>query len=206
MGKLSVRGNAAKEYKYDLMIVKVYFQTHAVTSSKAMREVLSQCESFLSYLEEQGINLNNIQLGENGVEQQYDNDVMDVEATREVRIRLPFDMTFINALMEMLEKQPYDIDFDTEYLLSNEDEIRSTLIKEAVQDSKSKAEMIADTVGQHITGIESVSIGDFTGGNPTIDWMVQESPRMASDLTHSNKLSAKTVTLSESVDVTWLIE
>lgn len=44
MGKLSIIGSAEKDYEYDLMEIKVIFNSSAVTTKEAVKKVSEQCE------------------------------------------------------------------------------------------------------------------------------------------------------------------
>lgn len=173
-----------------------------------MEKVLAQCEEFLSLMHEEGISADSIRIGDNSVDQEYENKELDVCTTREVKMRLPFDMEFMNYVMSLLQEKQFDMDIDTDYLLSNKTEIHNNLIKEAIEDSKSKASFIVDAMGQKLTGIDSVKIGqDY---DSRIDYMFrkEERPRRAcfGALPHSNKLQSPVTEEYESVEVVWLIE
>lgn len=208
MGKLTITGKASHEYSYDLMEITVRFQAHEQTSAASMEKVLAQCEEFLSLMHEEGISADSIRIGDNSVDQEYDDKELDVCTTREVKMRLPFDMEFTNYIMSLLQEKQFDVDIDTEYLLSRKIEIHNSLIKEAIEDSKSKASFIVDAMGQKLIGIDSVEIEQHYGSR--IDYMCceEERPRRAcfGALPHSNKLKSPVTEEYESVEVVWLIE
>lgn len=209
MGKLTIEGVATKEYEYDVMEITVRFQVHEKTSAAAIRKVTRQCEECLSIFEEQGISMSNIRIGEDSVEQEYEEHALDVCATREVVMRLPFDVSFSNYFMEMIEKKGYEVELDINPLMSNNSEIRNDLLKLAIEDSKSKASFIASAMNQKIIGIDSVEIG-ASYGSSKMDWMCCEQERgyfvAPKILRLSNKLMAPTTTESATVEVVWIIE
>lgn len=208
MGKLKITGKASHEYSFDLVAITIRFQVHEHTAAEAMTKVLAQCEEFLSLMHDEGIAPDKIRIGDNSVEQEYDDKELDVCATREIILRVPFDMTFANYVMTLVQEKKYDVDINTDYQLSNRVQIHNDLIKEAIKDSKEKASFIAEEMGQKIVGIDSVEIGDRY--DSYMDYMCceQERPRRAcyGALPHSNKLQSPVTEEYESVEVVWLIE
>ena len=208
MGKLKITGKVSHEYSYDLVEITVRFQVHEHTAAESMEKVLAQCEEFLSFMQEEGISPDKIRIGDNSVEQEYDDKELDVCATREVKLRVPFDMQFANHIMTLVQEKKYDVDIDTTYLLSNRTSIHNDLIKEAISDSKDKATFIVEAMGQKLVGIDSVEIGDRYSSHMDYMCCEEERPRMAipSFLRHSNKLQSPITEESTSVEVVWLIE
>lgn len=209
MGKLTIEGKATKEYEYDVMEITVRFQVHEKSSADAIEKVTSQCEECLSLLSEQGIAMDNIRIGEDSVGQEYDDHELDVCATREIVMRLPFDVSFSNCFMELIREKGYEVDLDIEPRMSKHSEIRNELLKLAIEDSKAKALFIADAMDQKISGIDSVHIGDRYGSSQ-LDWMCCEQKRgflaAPKRLQLSNKLKAPTTTETATVEVVWIIE
>lgn len=208
MGKLTITGKATHEYSYDLMEITVRFQSHEQTAAASMEKVLAQCEEFLSFVNKEGISADSIRIGDNSVDQEFEDKELDVCTTREVKIRLPFDMEFTNYIMSLLQEKQFDVDIDTEYLLSNRTEIHNNLIKEAIEDSKNKASFIVDAMGQKLIGIDSVEIEQHYGSQMDYMCCEKERPLRAcfGALPHSNKLQSPVTEEYESVEVVWLIE
>ena len=61
---------------------------------------------------------------------------------------MSFNMPFINMILDHVRQKNYDIAIESTYELSNEREIHDELIKQAVANSKRRAEAIAATVGK----------------------------------------------------------
>ncbi len=208
MGKLTIEGKAEKEYDYDLMEITVRFQVHEKSSAYAIMKVTMQCEECLSILNEQGISMDNIRIGEDSVEQEYRNDKLNVTATREISMRLPFDTGFSNYFMELIREKEYEVDLDINPRLSKNKEINDELLKLAIEDSKNKATFIANAMNQKITGIDSVKIIDrcYEG---EIDYMCLDQAYgiiPPGNLRFSNQLKAPITTKTASVEVVWIIE
>lgn len=84
----------------------------------------AQCEECLSILNEKGVSMENIRIGEDSVNQEYYDLKLDVCANREIIVGLPFDTEFSNYFMELVQKTKYEVDIDITPQLSRASEIR----------------------------------------------------------------------------------
>ena len=208
MGKLSITGKAAREFAYDQMELTVSFRVHERTVAIALKKVLAQCEDFLTVLKNDGIDTKDIRIDENSLTQRFYSDGFQAEATRDLTIRVPFDMKFANYVQSLIEEQAYDADFEVEYYLSNESALRKGLIKEALADSREKAELIAEAMAQKIIGVKSMEIEDDYHDDGL---MIHECELLVGGfepkrLALSNELQAPLKQLAAAVEVVWLIE
>lgn len=205
MGKLSITGKAEREVSYNAIEMSVTFYIHAKTTAEALQIVMEQSEKFLELVTAAGIDMKDIHIGDNSVDQRYSDDELKAHASREMKIRLHFDMAFVNGLMDMIREQDFAVDLDCDYHLTNRAELHMELMKEALADSKKKAEVIAEIMGQKIIGIDSVEHDRHND----MEWMCCEQERGiiregAAPL--SNQLEAPITTESETISVVWLIE
>lgn len=211
MGKLTIRGKASMNCTYDLITLEIEFYKDGNTANAAMDTVLTQCESFLSYLNSHSVPIHQISMSHDEVERHYDEDNAEYyyTASRKIVIRMSFDMSFINMILDHIRQQDYDIAIESTYELSNEREIHDELIKQAVANSKHRAEAIAATVGKKIIGIKSVSMNTYSEDSVRYcdmlapDSLNFEKPK---SLDLSNQLAANSTTESESVDVEWITD
>lgn len=205
MGKLSITGKAEREVTYNAVELRVTFYIHAKTTAEALKAVMEQSEQFLELVTKAGVDMKDIHIGDNSIDQRYNDDELKVHASREMTIRLRFDMAFVNSLMTMIQEQDFAVDLDCDYHLTNREEIHVELMKEALADSKRKAEIIAGIMGQTIVGIDSVE----HDRNSDMMWMCCEQERgiiCAGAAPLSNQLEAPITTESETISVVWLIE
>lgn len=211
MGKLAIRGKASMNCTYDLITFEIEFYKDGNTAKAAMDTVLTQCESFLSYLDSQSIPINQVAMEQDDVERHYDEDNEEYyyTASRKIVIRMNFDMPFINMILDHVRQQNYDIAIESTYELSNEREIHDELIKQAVANSKHRAEAIAATVGKKIIGIKSVSMNNYSEDSIRYcDMLAPDSLNFekTKSLDLSNQLAANSTTESESIDVEWITD
>ncbi len=111
-----------------------------------------------------GVDINQIYIDDNSVEQEYEEGVLDLQASREFKIRMAFDMAFINYVMDLIVEKGFDVTFDCEYHIAKAVSLHEELLKEALADSKKKAESIARTMGQKIVGIDHIEHNRYGGG------------------------------------------
>lgn len=207
MGKLKIGGQAAKEYTYDQIDMIIRFESHADKSNNATRSALRQCEDFLIILE--GLyDISNVRIGEDSVEQEYNYDEDNyVTATREIRLRLPFDMEQVNTVLSLIEANHFDVDVETHPRFTNWTGIHNDLIKMAIQDSESKAKFIAEECHQTVKGIDSIEVGNhYRNRDNDMDTETAKPLKPLSEYSCSDKLGAATSVESEQVEVVWIIE
>lgn len=159
MGKLTIEGEASKEYAYDVMEISVTFRATKDSSAAALERVMKQSEKFLELLEQAGVSIENIRIAEDAVKDITFDEKIRVEARRTLKICTPFNMDFANYVREIVQKSDLEADVSTQYKFSNPEKIQDELIKLALEDSKEKATYIAGIMGQTIVGIDSVEIG-----------------------------------------------
>lgn len=205
MGKLSITGKAEREVKCDGVSLSIKFYIQGKTTTEALRNIKKQSEKFLRLITEQGVSLRDIHIGDNTIDRRLTDDEITVRATREMVVRLPFHMGTINCITELIREQNFSVDLDCNYHIINKQQLHTELLKEALADSKRKAEIIAETMGQKIIGIDSA---DHEGEDELI-LLIDEQDRLVGechDMPFSNQLEAPLRRESETINVVWLIE
>lgn len=206
MGKITTLGKAQEECQYDIVCITVRFKALAKKSSEALDKVMNDCEDFLSYLHDNGVDIDSINAGKDELIQDHYRDETTVSATREIKIVLPYETTYVNSLLDDIRKHDYDCEIETEYELSDYDLIHEKLIKKAIEDSRHKAEMIADELNQKIVGIELVGINKQYQNHEVYEHERGVSFMPSSHMNYSNKIGVATTQESENVEVVWQIE
>lgn len=115
-------------------------------------------------------------------------------------------MAFVNRITNIIRQQNFEVIFDCDYKLTNMKDLKTELLKETIADSKAKAEFIADIMNQKIIGIDNVEHDN----TDDIDYIEErEMPyygALPTDNLLSDKLKAPITTISERINVVWLIE
>ena len=204
MGKLSITGTAEREVSYDAVELRITFNGRAKKTADAVAIIMEECEQLLKIIIDAGVSMKDIHIGENSVDRRYGDNGVTVSANREITLRLKFDMPFINSLMDTIRDQDFSVDMDCSYSYSNKQNLHAVLLREAVENSKKKAELIAEIMGQKVIGIESVNHDSFYD-EPFL-YEMKECVAMSCAYALSDQLESPLTKESESIDVVWLIE
>lgn len=203
MGKLRVEGHAKKEFACDRIDLTITFCNRNTTSDIALKASLKQTEDFLAEIKKIGLEPSDVKIDNDSVEQHYDEKKGPyAEAERRLEISLPFDMAVVNSVLHIVRQNKYNVDVDTRYQLTRQNEIQKELIREAIEDSRKQADMLAEMLGQKITGVHSAQI-------PTYEHFVSyERERSLACLkaSLSDELAAPTREVSADVTIVWLVE
>lgn len=208
MGTMKIIGKAERRYTCDRMTVNIKVIADEPTHDRAVQRCMSDSEALLKELSLNGFDLSQIKLNDHYVSTRHFDDKPYVEAIRSIEIETAFDMKLINYLTDLLEKNHYNADINTNFSVSDLAAIHYQLIEEAFKDSRTKAEALAALMGQKITGIEKVEVGDKYDDDYLSDCSIGEREyaccMKASFM--SDKLSATDVEESETVTVIWIME
>lgn len=207
MGLFEIHGQAEKMVNYDIAVINITFTESGATSHLASKMVMRECEQFLEKMNSEGIKVADIILDDDTVSEDRYRDNNSVKASRGLIIRMPYDMAAINRIRQIIDENEYSIEFDLDYELSNEASIHDELLKDALLDSKRKAELLANSMGLTVKGIDSVET--YTRSSGKMDWCEQEVARCcieAPQFLMSNQLKAKEENISETIEVKWIIE
>ena len=217
MGKIKVIGTAQRNVPYDVMNITITFNSWEKTPSAALSHVDEQCERFLSLLKEDGFDIHKLRMSDTKLSQDRvkndddddeENEWLRLEATAniDIKISVKYDMSVLNHIKEILKKENFDADLSIYNYISNILDIHKELLKEAIEDSKAKAEIIASTMNQKIIGIAKVLFGDKYGRIETEEDFFEEHVHALRGSSLSDELSADTQTIKECVEVDWIIE
>lgn len=162
MGTIRTTGKARREVEYDRMTINVTFNTRNKRSKDAIKKVINDCETFLEELKKMGIDISRIRGNKNSIEKRNYSDDRETEAKRAISWDLDYDLTVIDAVMTLSEKESYDVDVSVEPRYSRKSELCKELMREAVLDAKEIAEMLATSLGKTIKGPSKINAsGDY---------------------------------------------
>ena len=211
MGKLTIEGKASKEYAYDLMNISVEFWATEGSAAAALKRVTEQSEEFLTILEKAGIAPESVHIGKDSTTKRSYDSRFQIEAKRELTLRVAFNMDFANFIRDTVQKNALDAEVDVTYKFSDLEAIHKELLQLALEDSRQKAEYVAAAMGQKVTGIKTMTVGNVRGKN-----MIPRPTRCANDEFDgyydctlqmlSRRVQAPISMESDSVEVVWLIE
>lgn len=114
------------------------------------------------------------------------------------------DNAFTNRVMDILKKNQISALVDTNYYCSKEQELRKELLKEALLDSKSKAELLADANQQILQGIEKIE--EIGIHEDPLDLMCIRQEKYTERKSLSDQLKSKELNIEAEILVTWNIQ
>lgn len=208
MGTMKIIGKAERKYTCDRMTVSIRVVADEPTHDRAVQRCMNDSEALLKELNQNGFDLSHVKLNSHSVStRRYDNKPY-IEAERSIEIETAFDMQLINYLTGLVENNHYNADINTDFSVPDLAGIHHQLIEEAFKDSRTKAETLAAVMGQRITGIEKVEVGDRYDDDYLSDCSNREAEYVcrAKASLMSDKLSATDVEESETVTVIWILE
>ena len=170
MGAITVTGFAKRSVAYDRMIITVTFHAWAKTTDQVLTEIESQSEKFLQILKDEGFGIKSIQMKNtdldekknNGSDKSFD---ISVSGSKSLLLDSPLNMKVINGIQDVIKENKMDASFSVSFYLSDTEELHRELLKEAIEDSRKKAEIIAESVGEKVIGIEEAQNGERIMGS-----------------------------------------
>jgi len=211
MGKIMVVGKAEREYEANECSINLEIEVSRKTSSEASKASSEQCELLLSKLQEElGINPNSIEIHYDRIDKRssYNSNEINYESKRSLWLHIPADMKLVNAIRRIIETGFEDVSFTSMYSVSNEAALNKELFKEAIADSRAKADFLAESMGLTITGIDSANL---SGDEDVYDLteepveIVRYKMSAAGSSSLSDQLKPNQVELSAEVKIVWLV-
>lgn len=209
MAELTVKGVASKELKCDMVEYEFIFSKDGDSIAEAIANANSELERFLSLMEEQGVKAKAFKMGATSSRTKYhaSEEEHPYEAKRTIYLSLPLNIAVTNSILKMIADEELDVEYSETHSASFVEETRKELLKLAMEDSKSKAEMIAGCAGKKVLGIVKVSTNSDDYEAPTLYYGEREVCYMTRRKPmKSDELEAATVEETEEVTVVWLIE
>ena len=209
MKKIVTRGNASREVEYDMMDISIRFYAYEMTTKDALRRISAQTEEFLEKLETIGVDISGIMAGKNEVSRDRYDERNRVEAVRRMSMRTAYGFGIVDAVMKIIEHSSYDADIDVVPFLSPDwvEEVNNILLKEATADARNKADLIAKSMGQIVSGIKELKTDeDYYVYDDTVltsKGVIMEKIEPSGNY---SKLSNERKTLRRSVYAEWMIE
>ena len=189
------------------MYIKFVFKAWDNTTEQAIGKVRTNCNAFIQMMENEGVSIENIHLtDEKIIASKDDKNIIWVNASRKIELRLKFNMKLLNRISDIVRDNGFTADMDVSFSLSNMHEVHTQLIRDAVIDSKNKAEMIAQTMGQKVKGIIELNAQKiYDNRDDFIFYDIFTKLNSNSDSV-SDRLKAPLTKEYEKVEVKWKIE
>ena len=206
MGKIEMKGYAEKEVNADIAEYTISFVSLERKASISGNNVKNQCELFLNELKKNRFDIGQIHLSEDGIsEDRYRNNDAAMDAKRVISFRTGFDPAINNLITDIISESNLNAEISVNYSYSKTNELHDELLKEAVINSRRKAEMIAEATGQKVKDIDSVSDQGYVNEEEVMECCCKYTGGVSRDELFS-KLSGKVLKETETIYVTWVID
>lgn len=214
MGKTMVVGKAEQEFAPDRCEIIYEIETRAATATEASKQASEQCERLVEKLKAMGFEPGEIVLSQDRIDRTggFRSEEPYYESKRMLALRIPVDIALVNRLRDIIEEGLRDVSFSAIYEVSNEAEIRRQLLKDAVADSRAKAEYLAESMGLSLAGVDSANLSgtedvyDLCEESEDIGERAYLACSIGSLRPVLDDLTPEKVTISEEVKIVWLIE
>lgn len=207
MGEMTVKGYAERRVECDIVKYTLEFNAEGMTIPEAVEEVNKELEHFLEIMDNNGIKSDMFKPEDNNTSKKYSFDEGEKPylSERKISIIMPLSTYNINSMMQYIAKYNLNVVLEEEYIYSDLGALHKELLRDAIADSKSKAELIASFTGQKIKGIKRVST-EYSECD--MDFMLKEKACILGSPapSYAEHLSNPVIEEEEKVEVVWLIE
>ncbi|NCC84643.1 MAG: SIMPL domain-containing protein [Clostridia bacterium] len=210
MGKVSVSGLATRVVPHDQMAISMTVSA----KGKNLREVnltsQKRSNSLLEALAEAGLDLAAVKLEQDTIEKTWGPDNAELlQQSRVYKLEGSLDLRLLNTVSALLSENIEDGSFRVSFARSDAQDIQSQLIREALLDSRAKAQMIADTLGQKLLGLDQIEVAEQINEVPfpRAERLAYGAKALAlRDSGPADRLGPSEVRFERQVHATWLIE
>lgn len=211
MGKLKLRGHTKRKFTADLMEVTISISTDGETAAYAINKGKRETEKVLKLLVELGIDLSKVKMINEYVSEpsRYDDEEW-YSFEKSISFISQANLTLLERLSSGIVEREIDAIYRERFCVSNAENVEKQVLQEALLDSRKKAEAMAETLGQRITGIESAKCDGYEGDNEEEDdgirffskgFVVDKYPDSLAE-----QLAPGTIVIEKSIDVSWIVE
>ena len=214
MGKVFVTGSAERQYAPDRADIFVGVEAVEKTADKASGKCSRQCEQLLAELKKIGIEPENVEVHCDNIDKYnaYEPEKAVFFAKKDLRIRTDASQSVITSIKQIIEGGYENISFDVQYSVSNEEKLKEQLLKDAIADSRRKAEFLAESMNLRITGIDSANLSDTSDLYDITDIMEEDGvfyksySRVGDVGRLEDLLQPEKITLSTQIKIIWLLD
>ncbi len=210
MGTIKTKGYAERKVPADTTEFEITFSEYDIKEEGAIQKCNDECERFLQSLTDIGIKIEDIELDLDRISKSnYDNQ-RKITCTKSITFSTACNPKFNSALSQVISKGKHHVELITTNSIENDTEIKKDLLKEAILDSKRKAELIASADGRKIIGIDSVYEDGYADSwkEDDMDIKCGAAPEgfLLDQNTLTSNLSIPKIKIQASINISWSIE
>ena len=203
MAKIKVKGNAKKEYTVDVFKIMLIINANGSSTGSAATLGEQRTEKLLSMMKnELNITPDKLVMNNIFVRQSHSSNSANYEYCRTMSVKIEADMGALQHIIKTIEKLDgvsYSLDSTVSDIVKMEREV----LKLAIEDSRQKAEMIAEAMGQKIVGSEEVNF-EFPENRTAAAGMVRCGN--VPDESLASQIGKPVYTISKEINIIWNAE
>ena len=202
MGTISTNGSARREFPADITEIRFEVIKTAADQQTAMREGKAELERLLAVLERLGCPPEKLTMEQERVNEHntYNQQEIQFRFSKTVSLRIETDAAAFSAITSAIEAEGISVQYSESFLLSDRTARENKVMTDALEDSRQKAVIIAQSLGSEIKGVESVTVSDAGGGVE----LLRGVPMMASaDGSLAARLSPDMIVIEKQVTAVW---
>ncbi|MBR5370604.1 MAG: SIMPL domain-containing protein [Oscillospiraceae bacterium] len=204
MSKFNVHGSAEQEFPAEQF--KLLLTVHASDGSagESIRKGTGSVEQLLQALSDKlGIQPEDLRLNSESASRSYGN-TPAYNSEFSASLVMPAELSALHAVTALLESQS-NAEYRVEYELTDRKAAEETVMRAAFADSRKKAELLAEMLGQKITGAEKVNY-EFSGDEAPKEKFRGVAAAGCFNDRLADRMRKPVIRISKNVDITWLAE
>ncbi|MCR5166182.1 MAG: SIMPL domain-containing protein [Oscillospiraceae bacterium] len=207
MSTMKVRGEAKYDFAVDQFTITFKIKATLQSSGEAIESGKKRTEQFLQTMnDELDLKPNDFIIDNFSVKQGYSASKYTYEKT--IMLKMCSNLKAVEKIAVLMESMS-DIEYAVAFEISDEPEKEQIVLQSAINDSKSKAEMIASSLGKKIIGIEDVNY-EYTTGELNYDYSGERYLCKKISVDDENDLASQlknpVKSIKKAINIIWIME
>ncbi len=207
MSTMKVSGTANFDFTVDLFNIVFNIRATLQSSGEAIESGKKRTEQFLQTMtDELGLKPSDFIIKDFTIRQNYGSEPK-YTYEKSIMLKMRSDLKVLEK-MSVLMEQMSDIECNVSFEISDEREKEQIVLQSAINDSKSKAEMIATSLGKKIVGIEDVNY-EYTAGERS-DYSGERNLAKSITVNDVNDLASQLKNpvkhIKKTINIIWIME
>ncbi|SFB92955.1 SIMPL domain-containing protein [Ruminococcus albus] len=207
MSTMKVRGEAKYDFAVDQFTITFKIKAALQSSGEAIESGKKRTEQFLQTMnDELNLKPNDFIIGDFSVKQGYSASKYTYE--KNIMLKICSNLKAVEKIAILMESMS-DIEYEVAFEISDEPEKEQIVLQSAINDSKSKAEMIASSLGKKIIGIEDVNY-EYTTGERNYDYSGERNLCKSICVDDVNDLASQlkdpVKNIRKAINIIWIME
>ena len=209
MARLTIQGTVSRKVPADCMKIEIAFMGKAQDTASAIEKAHQQCEMFLERITDCGISEENIMFQDDSINRYVFDKTESVMVKRSIEFCTSADLKMGTYIINIIKEHNLDCNYDISFLLSDEDWLHEELLKEAIQNSRKKAEIIAGSLGENVIGADEIQDARTRGNQSKKNIRIDECfdiPQFLSETPKSDNLALPEIERDAQIEIVWITE